>query len=80
MLAVEEKRLADYKTEKLKPDLKRTRLAQINECIDLATRRIHDLKKWSFLVAAVDPLSSCRDSSCATTLVRSFRKSGTMRS
>jgi hypothetical protein len=55
MLAIEEKRLANFKAEKLKTDLKPSRLAQINEGIDLATRRIHDLKKWSFLVSSVDP-------------------------
>jgi len=55
MLAIEEKKLADFKAEKLKPDLKPVRLTQINEGIDLATRRIHDLKRWSFLVASVDP-------------------------
>ncbi len=54
-LAIEEKRLADFKAEKLKPDLKSARLTQVNEGIDLATRRIHDLKKWSFLVSSVDP-------------------------
>ena len=55
ILAIEEKRLADFKAEKLKPDLKPARLTQINDGIDLATRRIHDLKKWSFLVSSVDP-------------------------
>ena len=55
MLAIEEKRFADFKAEKLKPDLKPARVTQINEGIDLATRRIHDLKKWSFLVSSVDP-------------------------
>jgi hypothetical protein len=55
MLAIEEKRLVDFKAEKLKPDLKPARLTQINDGIDLATRRIHDLKKWSFLVSSVDP-------------------------
>jgi hypothetical protein len=55
MLAIEEKRLADFKAEKLKPDLKPARVTQINEGIDLAARRIHDLKKWSFLVSSVDP-------------------------
>ena len=55
MLAIEESRLADFKAEKLKPDLKPSRLAQINEGIELASRRIHDLKKWSFLVSSVDP-------------------------
>jgi hypothetical protein len=55
MLAFEEKRLADFKAEKLKPDLKPARVTQVNDGIDLATRRIHDLKKWSFLVSSVDP-------------------------
>lgn len=55
MLAIEEKKLADFKAEKLKPDLKPARVTQINDGIDLATRRIHDLKKWSFLVSSVDP-------------------------
>ncbi|MEI8293462.1 MAG: glycoside hydrolase family 75 protein [bacterium] len=55
MLAVEEKKLAEYRAEKLKPDVKPARLTQINEGIDLATRRVHDLKKWSFLVSSVDP-------------------------
>jgi hypothetical protein len=55
MLAIEEKRLADFKAEKLKPDLKPARVTQVNDGIDLATRRIHDLKKWSFLVSSMDP-------------------------
>ena len=54
-LAVEEKKLADLTAELEKPDIKPARLAEIQSGIDLARRRIHDLKKWSFLVSAVDP-------------------------
>jgi len=54
-LAAEEKKLADFQAELAKPGLKPARTTEINAGIDLAKRRIHDLKKWSFLVAAVDP-------------------------
>jgi hypothetical protein len=55
MINVEEKKLADLELEKIKPDLRPARLAEINSGIDLAKRRIHDLKKWSFLVSSTDP-------------------------
>ena len=54
-LAVEEKKLADFEVELAKPGLKSARVQEIKEGIDLAKRRIHDLKKWSFLVSSVDP-------------------------
>ncbi len=54
-LAVEEEKLADFEVELAKPGLKPARIQEIKEGIDLAKRRIHDLKKWSFLVSSVDP-------------------------
>ena len=54
-LPVEEKKLADFEVELAKSGLKPSRLQEIKEGIDLAKRRIHDLKKWSFLVSSVDP-------------------------
>jgi hypothetical protein len=54
-LPIEEKKLADFQAELATPDLKPARVAQIQSGIDLAKRRIHDLKKWSFLVSATDP-------------------------
>lgn len=54
-LPIEEKKLADFQAELALPDLKPARIAQIQSGIDLAKRRIHDLKKWSFLVSATDP-------------------------
>jgi hypothetical protein len=54
-VAVEEKKLADLEAELAKAGLKPARVQEIKEGIDLAKRRIYDLKKWSFLVASVDP-------------------------
>ena len=54
-LPIEEKKLADFEAELAKPGLKPARIQEIKEGIDLAKRRIHDLKKWSFLVSSVDP-------------------------
>lgn len=54
-LPIEEKKLADFEAELAKPGLKPTRVREIKEGIDLAKRRIHDLKKWSFLVSSIDP-------------------------
>jgi hypothetical protein len=54
-LPVEEKKLADFESEMSKSGLKPARVQEIKEGIDLAKRRIHDLKKWSFLVSSVDP-------------------------
>jgi hypothetical protein len=54
-LTVEEKKLTTLESERAKPDLKPARLVQIDEEIAQAKRRIHDLKKWSFLVASADP-------------------------
>lgn len=54
-LPIEEKKLADFQAELATPDLKPARLAQVQSGIDLAKRRIHDLKKWSFLVSASEP-------------------------
>lgn len=51
----EEKKLADFEAELAAPEIKPARLAEIQSGIDLAKRRIHDLKKWSFLVSATDP-------------------------
>jgi hypothetical protein len=54
-LPIEEKKLADFEAELAKPGLKPARVQEIKDGIDLAKRRIHDLKKWSFLVSSVDP-------------------------
>jgi hypothetical protein len=54
-LPIEEKKLADFEAELAKPGLKPARIAEIQSGIDLAKRRIHDLKKWSFLVSSTDP-------------------------
>jgi hypothetical protein len=54
-LPIEEKKLADFEAELAKPGLKPARIQEIKDGIDLAKRRIHDLKKWSFLVSSVDP-------------------------
>ena len=54
-LPIEEKKLADFQAELAKPGLKPSRIREIEDGIDLAKRRIHDLKKWSFLVSSVDP-------------------------
>ena len=54
-LPIEEKKLADFDAEFAKPSLKPARIQEIKDGIDLAKRRIHDLKKWSFLVSSVDP-------------------------
>ena len=54
-LTVEEKKLAAFEAELAKPGLKPARLQEIQSGMDLAKRRIHDLKKWSFLVSSVDP-------------------------
>ncbi|MFY8267795.1 MAG: glycoside hydrolase family 75 protein, partial [Terrimicrobiaceae bacterium] len=55
LLTVEEEKLADLESEKRTPDLKAARLADITAGIDLARRRIHDLRKWSFLISSTDP-------------------------
>lgn len=54
-LPVEEKKLADFQVELAKSGLKPSRIKEIEDGMDLAKRRIHDLKKWSFLVSSVDP-------------------------
>ena len=54
-LAVEESRLASLKQELAAGGATPARKAEIDEGIDLAKRRIYDLKKWSFLVSEVDP-------------------------
>ncbi|TSA36218.1 MAG: hypothetical protein D4R65_02880 [Verrucomicrobiaceae bacterium] len=54
-LAVEESRLASLKQELAAGGATAARKAEIEEGIDLAKRRIYDLKKWSFLVSEVDP-------------------------
>ena len=51
----EEKKLADFEAELATTAPKPARLAEIESGIDLAKRRIHDLKKWSFLVSSTDP-------------------------
>lgn len=54
-LAVEEKRLADLSREKAAGKADAARAKEIQAGIDLAKRRIFDLKKWSFLVSETDP-------------------------
>lgn len=54
-LPVEEKKLAALEAELAKTTPKPARVQEIKDGIDLAKRRIHDLKKWSFLVSSVDP-------------------------
>lgn len=54
-VAVEQKRLEALKTEQASTTPTAARKAEIGEGIDLAKRRIFDLKKWSFLVSEADP-------------------------
>ncbi len=54
-LAVEQKRLATLRDERAAGNATAARSAEITEGMDLANRRIFDLKKWSFLVAETDP-------------------------
>jgi hypothetical protein len=54
-LAVEQKRLAALRDERASGNASAARGNEITEGIDLANRRIFDLKKWSFLVAETDP-------------------------
>lgn len=54
-LPVEEKRLASLRQEMAAGGASTAKKAEIEEGIDLAKRRIYDLKKWSFLVSEVDP-------------------------
>ena len=54
-LTVEEKRFAKLKAEQVAGGASSARAEEIREGIDLAKRRIVDLKKWSFLVSETDP-------------------------
>ena len=54
-LAGEEQKLKTFTAESKQPNLKAARLEEIKSGIDLAKRRIHDLKKWSFLISEADP-------------------------
>ena len=54
-LAGEEQKLKTLTAESKQPNLKAARLVEIKSGIDLAKRRIHDLKKWSFLISEADP-------------------------
>ncbi|MCK9590340.1 MAG: glycoside hydrolase family 75 protein [Terrimicrobiaceae bacterium] len=53
-LPLEQNRLASLKSE-LAAGTPATRKKEIEEGIDLAKRRIFDLKKWSFLISETDP-------------------------
>lgn len=54
-LSVEEKRLVALKAELESGGVSSSRKKEIEEGIDLAKRRIYDLKKWSFLISETDP-------------------------
>lgn len=54
-LAIEEKKVATLTAEAAQPGIKANRAEEIKAEIDLSKRRIHDMKKWSFLVADTDP-------------------------
>ena len=54
-LAVEEKKFHSFTAELSQPDLKPARIEELKAGIDLAKRRINDLKKWSFLISETDP-------------------------
>ena len=54
-LAEEVSRLESLQEELKSSEVKSSRIEEIKAGIDLAKRRIYDLKKWSFLVSAVDP-------------------------
>lgn len=54
-LAVEQKRLETLKAELGTGKESNLRKKEIEDGIDLAKRRIYDLKKWSFLIAETDP-------------------------
>lgn len=54
-LTVEENRLETLRREKAAGKASAARLKEIEAGMDLAKRRIFDLKKWSFLVSETDP-------------------------
>ena len=54
-LAVEQKRLASLKSEMASAGIAAVRKKEIEEAMDVARRRIFDMKKWSFLIAETDP-------------------------
>ena len=52
---VEQKRLASLKSELAAPGVSAVKKREIEDAMDIARRRIFDLKKWSFLIAETDP-------------------------
>lgn len=54
-LEITEKRLAAAKEEFAVKGLTPARNAELREAIDLLTRRLYDLKIWSFLISGADP-------------------------
>jgi hypothetical protein len=54
-LAVEQARLASLKSELAAGAATAARKKEIEDAMDVAKRRVFDLKKWSFLVAETDP-------------------------
>jgi len=54
-LPVEQKRLASLESELAAAGVPAVRKREIEGAIDIARRRIFDLKKWSFLIAETDP-------------------------
>ena len=54
-LPVEQKRLASLKFELAAPGIPAVKKQEIEDAMDVARRRIFDLKKWSFLIAETDP-------------------------
>ncbi len=54
-LEVEQKRLDGLRAELAAGQASGTRRKEIEEGVDLAKRRIYDLRKWSFLVSETDP-------------------------
>jgi len=54
-LEVEQKRLAALQEELAAGNTSPLRMGEIADGLDLANRRIFDLKKWSFLVSETDP-------------------------
>jgi len=54
-LRIEEKRLAGLRSELSSGGLSAVRADTVRDGIELARRRIFDLKKWSFLVSEADP-------------------------
>jgi len=54
-VTVEQKRLATMKSELAAAGVPAVKKKEIEDAMDIASRRIFDLKKWSFLIAETDP-------------------------